>query len=148
MWHYVVQLFVAGLMLAGFVCGGVTAVVGGWFGFLGAGLRGFSSVGWGIWFLLLRVFWLVLPRLGFGEWGVGLCGGFWLQADLGFAWSGPGSKALSCWLSVKPNLYEVCNSRYHVSLYLWLIGSVLKHCKVPKDYDQDCRCFRLIILQC
>ena len=29
-------------------------------------------------------------------WGVELCGGFWLQADLGFAWSGPGSKALSC----------------------------------------------------
>ena len=44
-------------------------------------------------------------------------------------------------------LYEVCNTRYHVSLYLWLIGSVLTHCKVLKDYDQDCRCFNLIILQ-
>ena len=22
---------------------------------------------------------------------------------------------------------------------MWLIGSVLKHCKVPKYYDQDCR---------
>ena len=30
-------------------------------------------------------------------------------------------------------------TRYHVSFPLWLIGSVLKHCKVPKHYDQDCR---------
>ena len=30
-------------------------------------------------------------------------------------------------------------TRYHVSFPLWLIGSVLKHCKVPKYYDQDCR---------
>ena len=34
---------------------------------------------------------------------------------------------------------QVCYSRYHVSFYLWLIGSVLQHCKVPKYYDQDCR---------
>ena len=27
---------------------------------------------------------------------------------------------------------------YHVSFYLWLIGSVLKHCKVAKYYEQDC----------
>ena len=25
-----------------------------------------------------------------------------------------------------------------VSFYLWLTGSVLKHCKVPKYYDHDC----------
>ena len=31
-------------------------------------------------------------------------------------------------------LYQVC---YNVSFYFWLIGSVLKHCKVPKYYDQD-----------
>ena len=30
-------------------------------------------------------------------------------------------------------------TRYHDSFPLWLIGSVLKHCKVPKYYDQDCR---------
>ena len=35
-------------------------------------------------------------------------------------------------------MYQVCYTRYHVSFYLWLIGSVLKHCKVPKYYDQDC----------
>ena len=34
--------------------------------------------------------------------------------------------------------YQVCYTRYHVSFYLWLIGSVLKHCKVPKYYEQDC----------
>ena len=27
---------------------------------------------------------------------------------------------------------------YKVSFCLWLIRSVLKHCKVPKYYDQDC----------
>ena len=36
-------------------------------------------------------------------------------------------------------VYQVCYTRFHVSFYLWLIGSVLKHCKVPKYYDQDCR---------
>ena len=36
--------------------------------------------------------------------------------------------------------YQVCYTKYHVSFYLWLIGSVLKHCKNPKYYDQYCRC--------
>ena len=36
-------------------------------------------------------------------------------------------------------VYQVCYTRYHVSFYLWLIESVLKHCKVPKYYDQDWR---------
>ena len=34
-------------------------------------------------------------------------------------------------------MYQVCYTRYHVSFCLWLIGSVLKHCKVPKYYDHD-----------
>ena len=29
-------------------------------------------------------------------------------------------------------VYQVCYTRYHFSFYVWLIGSVLKHCKVPK----------------
>ena len=33
---------------------------------------------------------------------------------------------------------QVCCSRYHVSLYWCLTGSVLRHCKIPKYYDQDC----------
>ena len=36
-------------------------------------------------------------------------------------------------------MYQSCSTRYHVSFYLWLIGSLLKHCKVPKYYEQDCR---------
>ena len=36
-------------------------------------------------------------------------------------------------------VYQVCYARYNVSFYLWLIGSVLKHCKFPKYYEQDCR---------
>ena len=35
-------------------------------------------------------------------------------------------------------VYQVCYTRYQVSFYLWWIGSVLKYCKVPKYYDQDC----------
>ena len=36
-------------------------------------------------------------------------------------------------------VYQVCYTRHHVSFYLWLIGSVLKYCKVLKYYGQDCR---------
>ena len=69
-------------------------------------LGGVFGAGWGnpvelhgarkAWYLLLRVFWLLLPKL------------------------------------------SRLSRRYHVSFYLWLIGSVLRHCKVPKYYDQDC----------
>ena len=33
---------------------------------------------------------------------------------------------------------QVSYTRYGVSFYLWLVGSVLKHCKVAKYYEQDC----------
>ena len=36
-------------------------------------------------------------------------------------------------------VYQVYYTRYQVSFYLWQIGPVLKHCKVPKSYDQDFR---------
>ena len=36
-------------------------------------------------------------------------------------------------------VYHVSYTKYHVSFYFWLIGSALKHRKVPKHYDQDCR---------
>ena len=36
-------------------------------------------------------------------------------------------------------VYQVCNTKYQVSFYLWRIGPVLKHCKVPKYYYRDCR---------
>ena len=42
---------------------------------------------------------------------------------------------------VRKLVYKVRYIEYHVSFYLWLIGSVLKHCKVPNYYDQDCRLF-------
>ena len=38
-------------------------------------------------------------------------------------------------------VYQVCYTRYHLWFYLRLIGSVLKHCEVPKFYDQDCSSF-------
>ena len=40
---------------------------------------------------------------------------------------------------VRQLVCQVCYTRYHVSFYLWLIGSVLKHCKALKYYEQDCR---------
>ena len=36
-------------------------------------------------------------------------------------------------------VYQICYTRYYASFYLWLIGSVLKHCKVPKYHDHYCR---------
>ena len=35
------------------------------------------------------------------------------------------------------NSYQICYTIYHVSFYLWLIRSILKHSTVPK-YEQDC----------
>ena len=32
---------------------------------------------------------------------------------------------------------QVCYTRYQFLFYLWLSGTVLKHCRVLKDYDQD-----------
>ena len=39
-------------------------------------------------------------------------------------------------------VYQVCYTRYtryYVSFYLWQMGSLLNHYKVPKYYGQDCR---------
>ena len=33
--------------------------------------------------------------------------------------------------------YQVSYTRYQVSFFSWRIGPVLKHCKVPKYFDQD-----------
>ena len=42
-------------------------------------------------------------------------------------------------------IYQVCYTRYHVLFYLWLIGSALKHCKVPKYYDPDCSSLSAVV---
>ena len=34
-------------------------------------------------------------------------------------------------------IYQVWHTKYQVSFYLWQIGPVLKHCKVPK-HVRDC----------
>ena len=34
--------------------------------------------------------------------------------------------------------YQICYTKCQVSFYLWLIGLVLKHCKVLKYYDHYC----------
>ena len=80
--------------------------------------------------MLLRVFWLLLRGIisGTGGWPV-FPSGFKIFLGL---------KILDLKQFVKQLVQQVCHSRYHVSFYLWLIGSVLKHCKVPKYYDHDC----------
>ena len=35
-------------------------------------------------------------------------------------------------------VYQVCYTRYQGSFYLWRIGPLTKHCKVPKCFDKDC----------
>ena len=35
-------------------------------------------------------------------------------------------------------VYQVCYTRYQGSFYLWQIGPLTKHCKVPKCFDKDC----------
>ena len=36
-------------------------------------------------------------------------------------------------------MYQVCYTRYCVLFYFSLIRSALKHCTVPKYYEQGCR---------
>ena len=43
-------------------------------------------------------------------------------------------------------VYQGCYTRCQVSFGLWRIGPVLKHCEVPKHYDQDCSNFSLTLI--
>ena len=151
-------------MLAGFICGGDTAMVwwvslwrgkaiqlpggrvlGALVGGVGGGVGGGCVAGWGMGLDFSCCVFLAAVAV---VWFRGCAVVRW-ACFLVFSYSMPSLVLdLSCWASLKLYLYEVCNTKYHVSLCLWLIGSVLKHRKVPKDYDQDCRCFSLIILQC
>ena len=82
---------------------------------------------------LAAVVWLVC---GGGDWALGYVSTqIWDFSNISLF-----SKILSLkWFgNPRENSYQVCYSRYHVSFYLWLIGSLLKHCKVPKYYNQDC----------
>ena len=84
---------------------------------------------------LTAVVWLVYGGGG-GGWALG-----YVSTQI---WDFSNISLFSKFLSLKwfgnsrENSYQVCYSRYHVSFYLWLIGSLLKHCKVPKYYNQDC----------
>ena len=42
-------------------------------------------------------------------------------------------------------MYQVRYNRYHFIFCLWLMESVLKHCKVPKYYEQHCMKILLLI---
>ena len=77
------------------------------------------------WYLLLRVFWLLLPKLNFwrGDRALG-----YVSPQI---WDFPN-------ISLFPKIPS-CYTRYYVLFNLWLIGSTLKRCKVPNYYDQDCR---------
>ena len=100
-----------------------------------------------------------------GSGGAGLAGGListfsWFLAAVAGVWrlGGTGCWPVSLQIWDFPNIsvflkilsvksfgnspaHQVCYNRYQVSFYLWLIGSVLKHCKIPKYYFQDCRWF-------
>ena len=92
-----------------------------------------------VWYLLLRVFWLLLLKFNFWneDWALG-----YVSTKI---WDFPNISLFPKILSLKSfgnseaTHMQVCRTGYHVSFYLWLIGSVLKHCKVPKYFDQDCR---------
>ena len=77
----------------------------------------------------LAVFWLLLPKFITGR-------------EIGHVstqiWDFPDISLFIKTLSLRQLVYQVCYTRNHVPFYLWLIGSVLKHCKVQKYYDQDC----------
>ena len=86
-----------------------------------------------LWYLLLRIFKLLLSKFNFwmGDWTQG-----YVSTQI---WDFANISLFPKILRLKPWGNSWGNTRYHVSFYLWLIGSVLKHCKVSKYYDQDCR---------
>ena len=90
------------------------------------------------WYLLLRVYWLLLPNFNIWKrhWAVG-----YVSTQIKYF------PDISLFPKI-PSLKSFGNSwgssyvkfaKLDITFYLWLIGSVLKHCKVPKYYDQDCR---------
>ena len=93
-----------------------------------------------VWYLLLCVFRLLLPKFNFwkGDWTLG-----YVSTQI---WDFPNISLFPKILSLKSlsnswdNSYaKLCYMRYHALLYMWLIESLLKHCKVPKYCDQDWR---------
>ena len=40
-------------------------------------------------------------------------------------------------------VYQLCYTRYQVPFYLWWIGHVLKHCKVPKYYAENVKTIKV-----
>ena len=86
-----------------------------------------------VWYLLLQgFFWLLLPKFNFwkGDWALG-----YVSTQI---WNFPTISLFPKILSFKlfcnswgNSDTKVCCTRYHILFYLWLIGSGLKHCKVP-----------------
>ena len=85
--------------------------------------------------LLLWVFWLLLPKFNFwkGDWALDYIGHMSVlkYEFLLFFPNFPDPKSYV--------VKQVFYTRYQVSIYLWQIRPALKHCKVPKYDDQDCR---------
>ena len=67
---------------------------------------------------------------------------FWGDWALGYAfsqiWDFPNVCLYPKILSVRSFGNSFGNSHTKFSFYLWLVGSIRKHCKVLKFYDQDC----------
>ena len=66
-----------------------------------------------------------------------LCG-HWAPPSAKMPWGNSTQIWLLSCSATREATHRVCYTRYHVPFYLWLIGCVLKHCKVPKYCDQDC----------
>ena len=93
-----------------------------------------------VWYLLLRVFWLLLPKFNFWkeDWALDYVSTIvWDFPNISLFPKILSLKSLGNWQLVRQLVYQVCYTRYHVQFYLWLIRSVLKRCKVPKYYEQD-----------
>ena len=87
----------------------------------------------------MRVFWWLLPGFKFwkGDWA--LCyisNQIWDFLIFPYFLKDP--KSLVVQQFMRKPIYQAGCSRYHVSFYLWIIQSGLKHTKVPKYYGQDC----------
>ena len=91
-----------------------------------------------LWYLFLCTFWLLLQNFNFWneDWALDhVSTQTWKFSNNS---EGPKIVSLSSLATREARhlLFQVCYTRYQGLFHLWRTGPALKHCKVPKYYDQ------------
>ena len=82
------------------------------------------------------LYWVIAPKIYF-------CSGDWTLGCVSIFWNFPNTLVfLKIYYFVqqlqRQLLYKVSYNRYPVLFYFWWMETVLRLCKIPKYYEQDC----------